>query len=1043
MHSVAAQEHAAESDSDVSGRKARLRAALARAAHLLPAQGPIQVFIHHNTLHAFEDLHFERAVQAGGETFGCHPFLPEERYRAEMDRGRIRREDLAAVLMDDLGDEADRLLGLLGTRFHLRLMMLLHPLRVAPSAELRWFVAETDALRRFRKDARAGAKRSVVDETRHWVMRDLRDGAASPRTRAGERVCAAMDELVDRFGRSSIERWSDAKWESFCLHALWRACCQGVHGLPAPPDGAAAPARHRDLLLAATGEDSDRLVHEALIPFCAAYLDQGLASWPLPGREQGFFDAFLRLYRPPGGSPEPWLRPLRAELERLASRRTTALDSIDESLSLLGVRDEDRPAYATASVLALRGWAGILWQVESRGDRAVHPVPAGSLEGFLAVRLLLDRLALEHLANRCLDFRGPLAELGRRLHARLPRRSLDVEQRAFLIFELAQALGWKPMDLFRLQKHEWASLTAEVEAFNEIERRRIFHLAYERRYLLQTLDALSVRAARPLSGPARPDYQAVFCIDEREESMRRHLEEVDPRVETFGVAGFFGVAMYYRGAADAHYVPLCPVVVVPRHYVQEVVVDRHQETHLRRGRIRRWLGVLSHRFHVGSRTGAGGAMLAGLFGPLATVPLVFRVLFPRLTAQIRRRAGRFVQPPEETDLVLERTSESPGPHPGGIGYSLAEMVDVVERLLRDVGLAGRCSPLVVVVGHGSSSLNNPHESAHDCGACGGNRGGPNARAFARMANDPRVRRELARRGRAIPQETVFVAAYHNTCDDAVAYFDLERVPPSHRGLLDRARRSFDAARARSAHERCRRFESASLRLTPQAALEHVEARAEDLSQVRPEYGHATNSICIVGRRSRTRGLFCDRRAFLASYDPTGDADGAVLDGILQAVVPVCAGINLEYYFSFVDPTGYGCGTKLPHNITSLLGVMDGAASDMRPGLPWQMIEIHEPVRLLLVLEAAPATVLRILDGRPSIARFVRNEWVRLATLDPNAPVVHVYRRGRFERHQPETTGLPEVESSVSWYRGWRDHLGFALVRGALDEGDAPPRRRPA
>src|SRR5690606_14867778 len=109
---------------------------------------------------------------------------------------------------------------------------------------------------------------------------------------------------------------------------------------------------------------------------------------------------------------------------------------------------------------------------------------------------------------------------------------------------------------------------------------------------------------------------------------------------------------------------------------------------------------------------------------------------------------------------------------------------------------------------------------------------------------------------------------------------------------------------------------------------HVAGRAVDLGQPRPEYGHATNAVCIVGRRSRTRGLFLDRRAFLVSYDPGGDPTGELLADLLAAVGPVCAGINLEYYFSRIDPAGYGCGTKLPHNIAGLLGVMDGHASDL-------------------------------------------------------------------------------------------------------------------
>jgi uncharacterized protein YbcC (UPF0753/DUF2309 family) len=269
---------------------------------------------------------------------------------------------------------------------------------------------------------------------------------------------------------------------------------------------------------------------------------------------------------------------------------------------------------------------------------------------------------------------------------------------------------------------------------------------------------------------------------------------------------------------------------------------------------------------------------------------------------------------------------------------------------------------------------------------------------------------------------------HNTSNEAVTYYDTDRIPDSHRAEFESVRALVEQAADRDAHERCRRFQSAPLTLTFVAARQHVEGRAEDLAQVRPEWGHATNAVTIVGRRSRTRGLFLDRRAFLNSYDPTqDDADGTILTRILRAAVPVCAGISLEYYFSFVDNAGYGSGTKLPHNITGLLGVMDGAAGDLRTGLPWQMVEIHEPVRNLFVVETTPATMLCILDRDPGIGRLVRNDWVRLATLDPHSPRVHVYRDGAFHEYEPQAEQLPRASSSVDWYRGWRDHLEFAEI----------------
>jgi uncharacterized protein YbcC (UPF0753/DUF2309 family) len=394
--------------------------------------------------------------------------------------------------------------------------------------------------------------------------------------------------------------------------------------------------------------------------------------------------------------------------------------------------------------------------------------------------------------------------------------------------------------------------------------------------------------------------------------------------------------------------------------------------------------------------------------------------------------------PPVTQLRLERSEPEPGPADGQLGYSIAEMAGIVGDLLRSIGMTGAYARLVVVVGHGSSSLNNPQEAAHDCGACGGARGGPNARAFAQMANDPRVRRLLAGDGLAIPDDVHFVGAYHNTCDDGLTFHDLDRLPASHRRAFGRARAASEEARRRNAHERCRRFESAGPRLAVDEALRHVEARAEDLSQTRPEYGHATNAVGLVGRRSRTRGLFLDRRAFLASYDPTrDDGAGSTLAAVLRAVIPVCAGINLEYYFATVDPAGYGCGTKLPHNITSLLGVMDGAASDLRPGLPWQMVEIHEPMRVLFVVEATPEVLSAVLAREESIGRLVRNGWVHIATLDPTSTAIHVFRDGRFEPYRPGPAGLPVAPSSLSWYRGWRDHLGFASIADGEAGASAP------
>jgi uncharacterized protein len=1005
------------------------------AAHVLPSQGPISVFVHHNTLHAFEDMKFAEALARAAEVYGGQSYLSEGRYRQELDRGRIRHDDLVAVLHDDLGDGAEELISLLGTRFHLRLAMLEHSLHMAPSEELQWVIAETDAARVFRKDVPHETGTRMVETTCRWIMRELRAGAENSASIEPE-LAELLGDLFASFDRSTGEDWDGVTWEALTLQLLWRICARGARSRSLQQAQPPLP-RHRDAIRYGLGEDSDELVNDVLTRFTAAYLDQGFAHWSLPERDRGFYAAFIELYGAPGRIEPNWMQGLRSELQRLKAATVGPLESIEDSLARLGVHDEEREEFITATLLALRGWAGMIWQMETNAEWAVHSAPKGALVEFLAVRLILDYFAAAHLTRRDAAFQGDLNALR---DAARRRRSLstadDNGQTAFTFFQVAQVLGLRPEDLYRLPAKSWEKLAGEIEAFSQFERSRVLHLAYERRYTHHALDAVACHAGqaalRRSESRVRPDFQIICCIDDREESFRRHLEEVHPNCETLGYAGFFGVAMYYRGVADAHSRPLCPVVIKPKHYVEELPVFTLEESHRRRERTRRLLGALSHAFHRGSRSLVGGALTA-LVGSLATAPLVGRILFPRAAAQIRRMFGRFVRPPEATQLLIERSEPDPGPQDGRVGYTLDEMADIVERTLRDNGLTTGLAPLVIMCGHGSSSLNNPHESAYNCGACSGGRGGPNARAFAQMANDPRVRSRLASRGLEVPQDVYFIGAYHNTCSDAVTYFDLDRLLPSHKHDFAVARQAIDEARQRNAHERCRRFESASLASTPKAALAHVEERSEDLSQARPEYNHATNSLTFVGRRSNTRGLYMDRRCFLASYDPAQDDEqGTILERILGAVIPVCAGISLEYYFSCVDPQAYGCGSKLPHNIVSLLGVMEGALSDLRTGLSTQMTEIHEPMRHLFVIETTPAVMARIFDSHPVIGRLCRNDWVLLATIDPRTKSIHVYRDRRFELYRPESNELPRAASSVDWYRGWRDNLGFAQICDAVE-----------
>lgn len=965
----------------------RLQQVVAHAAHYLPVQGPIGVFIHHNTLHAFQHLPFEEAVQDAARLFEAAPFMTEAAYRKELAVGRIRRADLGTVLAREADDEIFSC-GLRQQelrRQELRRVMLDPGLRPITPENIEWLIDEEGLLTRLRSDLTAATRQLVLE----------------------------------------------GNDESTAVRALFAAC---YHRVPTRETGVQTrPARPRDAILALSGTDTDEVINAWLIRWCAVFLDQGLSYWPMPLREAGFYQAVRTLLAQPGSVPPALLSGLSEAFQRQAAKQQTAAEVVLDCLHTFGVQHSDLTAdgeaLLTAELLALPGWAGLMRKLEMEPGLAPHESLPCSLMDFLAVRLTMAVVANENVAGEygsILQFwsqwRQPLA----------PAPLTEAEQmaQAARVFDVAQLLGLSAAKIQALTAAEFNLLVTEINAFDDWERRRVWHLAYEYHHEQEILRPLLTHRATidPRRPANRPAAQVIFCIDEREESIRRALEEIDPSVETLGAAGFFGVALNYQGFDDAHGVALCPVVVTPQHAVLERPHETQQELAQKRQSRRKLWAEIAHQSFIGSRSLVRGWLGTLGLGWLSIFPLITRVLTPRHAGHLYARLANLFLPDLRTELTLMRDDTANQEKIEGFwpGFTVQEQAERIAGTLRAAGLIENHARLVAILGHGSTSLNNPHESAHDCGACGGRRGGPNGRTFAAMANHPQVRARMRELGLSIPDDTWFVGGYHDTCNDVVEFFDTAEIPATHAADFARLSASLEQARAANALERARRFEAAYRETTPLAGLRHVEARAEHLAEPRPEYGHCTNAVCVIGRRSITRGLFLDRRAFLISYDAERDPENNSLAAILGAAGPVCAGISLEYYFSFVDNERYGCGTKLPHNVTGLVGVMNGHASDLRTGLPWQMVEIHEPVRLLLIVENTPDNVMEAVRRSREVTELVENRWIRLVAIDPAEGSIHVYREGVFEPLR-ETVQLPETASSVDWFRGKLEHLPMARV----------------
>jgi uncharacterized protein len=1030
-----------------------LRALIRLASEIIAYYWPMRTFVHHNPLHGLEELHFEEALRQAQRLSAGNGYLPNETFRDYFRSGRILPHHLDAALKPHAGDEQVPLGARLVSRFDI--------LRV------------------------------------HLTQR-----IAAP---AADILEAALERCLDR---PSIAALAGRLSSAFTLQQAAPAEKQ-----QAPRSGETLSGWCDGVL----GTQIAEQINRELIKWCEAFLDEGHATWPMPGREKGFYAAWKSLAQKewsPCGIPNN-----REKLTRLPAHPE---DALLESFAALGVPPENWQEYLSLHLAALSGWASFIkWRADQSEYewQLAYPI---DLAQYLAVRLWYERELVQQACREALGVDGDAVAISAKLRARenlAPALAgngasgrAEVSA-AWKLIALARALQIDPALLAQSASDNLLTVLDWLEGFPESAHGAVWLKAFEASYQEQLLaklranmdstaelgtDEIPSGASRQTDAmrTVRPQAQAVFCIDVRSEPFRRHLEAAGD-YETFGFAGFFALSIRHQALGSHHETDQFPVIVKSKNRVREIPRTYHGQNLFRHRRREKLLETGHTMLYDLKENVVTPYVMVESLGWFYSLPFIGKTLCPewyrkamdwlrqklvlpvattltvdKLSRQeveemlaaeqrgvtrralqekfgdrnlnlslerlefLRRRAldeaGAGDASPQARSTALSAEEEAAfiedlrrdfGINQGAsfarmeritrTGFTLSEQVFTVETVLRMMGLTGNFARLVLFCGHGSSSENNPFEAALDCGACGGNPGKPNARALAIMANRPLVREQLAKNGIAIPQDTYFIAGQHNTTTDDVELFDLEDLPPTHRKDLLQLVHGLEKSGARTSLERCGRIPEVKLSRRASRAKREVRRRSSDWSQVRPEWGLSGNAAFIIGRRALTRGVPLDGRVFLHSYDYREDPDGRLLETIMTGPQVVGQWINMEHYFSTVDPEVYGSGSKIYHNVVGRLGIMSGPQSDLRTGLAWQTVmngphPYHEAMRLLTLIEAPRERIDKIIRTQRHLQQLYNNEWLYVIAIEPEEQLCY-----RYQPKQGWTRIKTECSSQIS------------------------------
>jgi hypothetical protein len=661
----------------------------------------------------------------------------------------------------------------------------------------------------------------------------------------------------------------------------------------------------------------------------AAYFDEGQAVWGISKKDLRLYSWWKSLakYDKPFGTKNNKFTEL---VDSLPNDPSLALQALTEKLiDQVSLTPKDLSNYYYCLINTVMGWSSYLQKFEFEATRSGDGTKLkqiGGLIDIVTLRIAYDILFLEE--------------------------NLDLES-----LKIKSIPETDPQNI----DYSYICLTA-------------LEIAYRR-----NIEKAIMSKPSEINEESAPDIQAAFCIDVRSEILRRHLENLSPKIETIGFAGFFAMPISLKGLGNHESDQNCPVLLNSNFDIHETAGAIEN---VLKNKKSSFVENLYLKKMIQSSANSGFSFMETV--GISYINKIISTSFGKTPNIQMSSLGLSAQDKKGIHLDLKQ-------------LSLEQKVNLGFGALKNMGLTQKFAKYVFFFGHGGESANNPYASALDCGACAGHNGQGNANLLAGLLNEQEVRVQLKQKGINIPEATIFLSGWHNTTKDELIVDEFMQLTANQKDDLKDFNKIFNTALENCRQERANKLPRCSNLENSKLKIE-LNLRANDWSEIRPEWGLARNASFIVGRRKLTRSLNLEGRSFLHDYDSSKDDDLSILELIMTAPMIVTNWINMQYYASTVDPKKFGAGNKVLNNVVGGIGCIQGNESDLLGGLTEQSVwykgdYYHEPIRLQVFIEAEFASIDKIIDKHQLVKDLVSNNWLHIISIDPSSKKFNLYQDG--------------------------------------------------